>query len=82
MTGFNVYRQDTTTGSGVYQLLILLTAHDFTYTDTTVIGGHRYKYYVTAFNVLGGESAPSITLTVTPSQAPSGMAAPLEVTHS
>jgi hypothetical protein len=31
---------------------------------------------------LGGESDKSLKLEVTPSQAPSGMTAPIEVTHS
>lgn len=82
LSGFNIYRQDTTLGSGIYSLLVGLTAHDFYYTDSGVDGGHDYQYYITSFNVLGGESVQSLTLYVTPSQAPSGMTAPIEVTHS
>jgi len=60
----------------------MLPANDFSYTDSTVTGGHNYQYYVTAYNADGGESDQSLVLTVTPSQAPSGMTAPVEVTHS
>lgn len=52
------------------------------HTDTTVVGGTQYKYFVTAYNQLGGESQTSIPFEVTPITVPSGMAAPTRVTHS
>lgn len=39
-------------------------------------------YSVTAYNELGGESLPSQTISVTPITIPSGMIAPIRVTHT
>jgi hypothetical protein len=58
-----------------------LSASQFSFIDTSVIGGRTYKYVVTSYNVLGGESIYSNNVNVTPSTRPSGMAAPTEVTH-
>jgi hypothetical protein len=49
--------------------------------DLNFTGGNKYKYALTSYNLLGGESIRSNEVIVTPSKAPSGMAAPTEVTH-
>lgn len=59
-----------------------LPAAQFAYTDTTIIGGTSYKYHVTAYNQLGGESLASLPFEVTPITVPSGIAAPTRVTHT
>ncbi len=45
------------------------------------MGGRNYTYVVTSSNILGGESEQSNDVNVIPAKAPSGMAAPNEVTH-
>ena len=48
----------------------------------TVVGGRPYKYHVTAYNQLGGESLASHSFEVTTITVPSGMDAPTRVTHT
>lgn len=52
------------------------------FTDSTLEKGNHYKYAVTAYNSLGGESAYSDAQEVIPSVVPSKLAAPTRVTHS
>ena len=59
-----------------------MPASQFAYTDMTVDGGLPYKYHVTAYNQLGGESAASHPFEVTTITVPSGMDAPTRVTHT
>jgi hypothetical protein len=53
--GFHLYRR---VDSGIYQLYQILGAGVTTYQDSAVLGGHAYRYYVTAFNAQG-DSAQS-----------------------
>jgi len=46
-----------------------------------VSGGKQYLFSVACYNEIGGESKKSNTVEVTPSIAPIGMHAPVEVTH-
>jgi hypothetical protein len=62
-------------------LLSTLLANQFSFTDSTVVGGDEYKYAITCYNEIGGESIKSNTDSATPSIAPVGMDAPSEVTH-
>lgn len=48
--GFHLYRKED---SGTYQLYQILGANVTLYQDSAVIGGHQYRYYVTAFNAQG-----------------------------
>ena len=70
-----------------------LPPSDFAYTDSApaqgvacgnangcITGGKTYEYYVIATNHRFS-SEPSTSFKVTPIQIPSGMAAPVEVTH-
>jgi endonuclease I/fibronectin type 3 domain-containing protein len=76
ITHNNVYRSTTGSG-GPYALIANLTATT-SYSDTAVVNGTSYYYYVTAVNA-GGESAPSTYRGATPScplpSVPSGLAA-------
>ena len=80
--GFKVYRQDCTQSDNEPVLLVTLPAAQFAHTDTTIVGGTSYKYHVTAYNQLGGESLASLPFEVTPITVPSGIAAPTRVTHT
>jgi hypothetical protein len=60
-------------------LLTTLGASHFQYVDMTVTGGTNYKYYVSAYNQLGGEGALSAGLEITPITEPSAPAAPVLV---
>ena len=63
-------------------MLTTLPPSQFSYTDGDVVGGKDYKYYVTAYNQLGGESSASQSFEVTPITVPTGMTAPTRVTHT
>lgn len=56
-------------------------ASQFVYDDVTVMVSRCYRYTITAWNLLGGESGYSNTQVVTPAIAPSRLDAPTEVTH-
>jgi hypothetical protein len=58
-----------------------LAANQFFYSDSSITGGECYRYTITSYNVLGGESDYSNLLSVIPIKEPSGMTAPEEVTH-
>ena len=75
-SGFKIYREDCSLAATLPGLLTTLDAAQFQHTDSTVVGGTEYKYYVTAYNQLGGESAMSIGLPITPIAEPSATSAP------
>lgn len=59
ITGYNVYRNTTTTNScSLTEAFLVGVGNVLTYTDTAVTNGASYCYYVTALSS-GGESAPS-----------------------
>jgi hypothetical protein len=59
--------------------LATLVASQFFYTDLNPVGGKPYKYYVRAYNQLGGESPYSDPLSVSPIKEAEKMAAPILV---
>ena len=60
--------------------LATLAAAIFQYTDSTVTPGIAFRYFVSAYNVIGGEGDMSAGLQVTPINEPNAAAAPLLVT--
>jgi Abnormal spindle-like microcephaly-assoc'd, ASPM-SPD-2-Hydin len=60
--GFNVYRA---TGGGTYQLLSSTANGAINYTDTTVLNGTTYMYYVQSVDASGNQSTPSNVYMVT-----------------
>lgn len=69
-----------TQAATTYTELTTLTAAIFQYTDSSVTAGIAYRYFVSAYNVLGGEGDMSAGLEVTPINEPNAAAAPLLVT--
>ncbi len=63
-------------------MLATVPPSQFEYTDTSITGGLLYCYHVVAFNVLGGDSQPSVQARVTPITIPSGLLAPTFVTKT
>jgi fibronectin type 3 domain-containing protein len=62
IAGYNVYRAPGGTSSfAVVGSMDAQTA----YTDTSVLGGQTYNYYITSVDSAGTESSPSNTTTVT-----------------
>jgi Abnormal spindle-like microcephaly-assoc'd, ASPM-SPD-2-Hydin len=57
VAGYNVYR--SLTGASAYQLLNAAADATTTFTDTTVVSGQSYVYYVTSVDGSGVESTPS-----------------------
>lgn len=80
LTGFKIYREDMTLAATTKTELATLAAAQFQYTDSTMTSGIAYRYYVLAYNVLGGEGDMSAGLAVTPINEPNAAAAPLLVT--
>jgi hypothetical protein len=81
LQGFYLHRQDCSKAESSFELLSTLAANQFSFTDSTVVGGDEYKYTITCFNEIGGESIKSNQDGATPSVVPIGMDAPTEVTH-
>lgn len=79
LSGFKIYREDCSLAVTSPVLLTSVIASQFQYTDSTVTGGKPYKFYVTAYNALGGESLKSDPLPITPIQEPDATAAPVLV---
>ena len=63
VVGYNIYR--AVSGSSSYQLLNSTVNASMTYTDTTVVTGTAYQYYVESVDASGNQSAPSNTYSVT-----------------
>jgi hypothetical protein len=63
VTGYNIYRQSG--GNSSFQLLQPSHIAQAIYTDSTVISGASYTYYVTSVDSSGDESAPSNQASVT-----------------
>lgn len=63
ITGYNIYR--ALSGSSSYQLLNSSPDAQTSYTDTTVVGGQTYDYYVESVDSAGATSGPSNTYPVT-----------------
>lgn len=63
VAGYNVYR--ATSGSSSYQLLNSSVNSSTAYTDTTVVDGVSYTYYVESVDSSGNQSSPSNTYSVT-----------------
>jgi titin len=79
---FKVYREDCSLSATTIDLLTTLSASTFQHTDSTVTAGRDYKFYVTATNLLGGESARSTAAPVTPITVPVASSAPTLVSKS
>lgn len=76
ISGFKLYRQDCNDVGTDPVLITTQTASTFQYTDNSVTGGVEYRYFITAYNVLGGEGSQSNEALVTPITVPSGLSAP------
>ncbi len=66
-TSYRVYGRDATAGAGFSLVQWDLTASQWT--QTILINGHRYEYYVTAVNG-GSESGRSVIVAATPHATP------------
>ena len=62
VAGYNIYR--AVSGSSNYQLLNSGVNTPTTYTDSSVVNGTSYTYYVTSVDASGNTSAPSNTYSV------------------
>lgn len=82
LLGYKIYRKDCSASDNDATLLQTLSASEYQFTDSTVVGGTQYAYFVTAFNERGGESQPSLTVEVNPITVPSKMDSPTRVTHN
>ena len=75
-SGFRVFREDCTLAATEPELLASVPASQFQYTDAAPTAGRDYRYYVAAFNVLGGEGELSAGAPVRPVSVPVATAAP------
>ena len=62
VAGYNIYR--AANGSTNYQLLNSGVNTPTAYTDSNVVNGTSYTYYVTSVDASGNTSAPSNTFSV------------------
>jgi len=67
-TNFIINRSDNC--SGIFIPLAVITVPTQTYTDSAIVVGQTFCYYVTAQSVTGEESVPSNTVTFQVPQAP------------
>jgi hypothetical protein len=63
VAGYNIYR--AVSGSATYELLNSTADGSTAYTDTTVVAGTAYIYYVESVDAEGNQSGPSNTYSVT-----------------
>ena len=70
LAGYRVYRSTSQTGPFTRQNSTLLTSP--TYSQTDLVNGTTYWYYVTAVDLRKNESAPSASVSARPAPAPAG----------
>lgn len=63
VTGYNIYK--ATAGSSSYQLLSSTPSSQLTLTDSNVVSGTAYSYYVESVDSAGAQSGPSNVIKVT-----------------
>lgn len=70
-TSYNVYRG--TNSLGPFSLVQTVNAPTTTFTDTGLVSGTEYFYYLRAVNNIGVESVPSPTISIALIAAPTGL---------